>query len=216
MEIDRIYNKGKGKGKGKDKGKDKGKGKQKSGSNSKGYYQKGGKSKDGKGKGKSKQSAEGKGKGQGQQRTQAVCYSCGKTGHMARDCWARDVRQVQFEEQPQQQPSQQANSGNINSQVGAAGSSQGANPANQQRVRRAQMWSDDETFNSVIHDLTAEDEEIVLEPCAFVNMIQVSCEEAEKPQYFCIDIACDNTMEQPQDLLTFDLTDQHALSDSIW
>ena len=88
MEVDRVQ-KGKGgkdqKGKGKDakskgKGKDdKGKGKSKGGKF-------GGGAKEGKGKG-AKDNKGGKGKGNGE-----VCWTCGKPGHQAKDCWrARQV-----------------------------------------------------------------------------------------------------------------------------
>ena len=77
MEVDRLQQKGKdkGKSKGKDpKGKDKGKGKSENGGkNGKG---KGGKEKGGKGRG-----------------TSEVCWTCGKPGHISKDCWR--VRQVE-------------------------------------------------------------------------------------------------------------------------
>ena len=86
MEVDRLQQKGKDKGKSKgkeqkgkskgkvDKGKDKGKGKSDGGAkNGKG---KGGKEKGGKGKS-----------------TSEVCWTCGKPGHMSKDCWR--VRQVE-------------------------------------------------------------------------------------------------------------------------
>ena len=86
MEVDRLQQKGKdkgkstgkeqkGKSKGKtDKGKDKGKGKSDGGAKSgKG---KGGKEKGGKGKSASD-----------------LCWTCGKPGHMSKDCWR--VRQVE-------------------------------------------------------------------------------------------------------------------------
>ena len=108
MELDRIhYRKGKGdKGKG-DKGKsrkgkgDKGKGhygrgrgygKGKGGRKGKGrgYGKgKGGKSGKGKGGGKSVRQVEGKGYGDGNGKggQGVVCYNCGKTGHIASECW---------------------------------------------------------------------------------------------------------------------------------
>ena len=105
MDIGRIQNKGKGKNKGKeskDKGKFDSKGK------SKGYavYGSGGKSQyDQKGKGKGDNKGKGKGGKKGKSsdwnsghKTNAVCYSCGKTGHMQKDCWSRardsNVKQV--------------------------------------------------------------------------------------------------------------------------
>ena len=94
MEIDRVQSKGKSKGsKGKSKDNSKGKSKGK------------GKNKDGKGKGKpsdqnqkgskgnvSLQNDRSKGKGKGDSK---ACYVCGRTGHMAKDCWhSGQVRQV--------------------------------------------------------------------------------------------------------------------------
>ena len=86
MEVDRIKGDGKkGKSKSKEQ-KGKGKGKEDK-SKSKG---KGGKSsgKDGKGKGGGKEGKGGKGKNPSE-----VCWTCGKPGHMAKDCWR--VRQVE-------------------------------------------------------------------------------------------------------------------------
>ena len=86
MEVDRIKGDGKkGKSKSKEQ-KGKGKGKEDK-SKSKG---KGGKSsgKDGKGKGGGKEGKGGKGKNPSE-----VCWTCGKLGHMAKDCWR--VRQVE-------------------------------------------------------------------------------------------------------------------------
>ena len=105
MDISRIQNKGKGKNKGKES---KGKGKFDSKGKSKGYtgYGSGGKSRyDNKGKGKGDNKGKGKGGKKGKssdwnagQKTSAVCYSCGKTGHMQKDCWSRtrdsSVKQV--------------------------------------------------------------------------------------------------------------------------
>ena len=101
MEIDRVKGKGKGKGKskGKDwndwsqgykggKGKDKGKGKSKGkdwNDWSQGY-------KGGKGQGKSKGKDKGKNKGKGGQK--GPCHSCGKMGHLARDCWGQSIQHV--------------------------------------------------------------------------------------------------------------------------
>ena len=80
MEIDRIE---KGKGKGKEKGKGKGKGK---GSPM---------PKGGKGKGKS-EGKKGSGKGAAEV---AICWNCGKKGHLSKDCWSKSkqqqVRQVE-------------------------------------------------------------------------------------------------------------------------
>ena len=111
MEIDRIGQKG-DKGKGKSKGKDtqtfKGKGK--------------GEAKNSKGKGKGQQKGsdynqakgqqKGSGKGDNQKGQKGkseggpvkVCYTCGKPGHLARDCWR--VRQV-ADGSPQQQAQNQ-------------------------------------------------------------------------------------------------------------
>ena len=61
------------------------KGKGKKGKND---YQKG-KGKDAKGKGK-----KGKGEQKGKEGDKATCYTCGKTGHLARDCWRNHIRQV--------------------------------------------------------------------------------------------------------------------------
>ena len=53
-----------------------------------------GKSKDAKGKGK-EGDHNGKGKGNDQQgKGVATCYTCGKPGHLAKDCWKNNIRQV--------------------------------------------------------------------------------------------------------------------------
>ena len=101
MEVDRLQQKGKDKGKSKgkeqkgkskgkvDKGKDKGKGKSDGGAkNGKG---KGGKEKGGKGKG-----------------TSELCWTCGKPGHMSKDCWR--VRQVEAPPAPSMTSSSQQGS----------------------------------------------------------------------------------------------------------
>eukprot|EP00439_Symbiodinium_sp_Y106_P064923 s4869_g10.t1 len=109
MELDRIYykkgkgekgkgDKGKGgKGKG-DKGKGKGYGGRKGGRGSKGKgrgfgrgYGRGfGKGKGGKKGGKNIRQVEGKGyeSGKGKGGQGVVCYNCGKTGHIASECWS--------------------------------------------------------------------------------------------------------------------------------
>ena len=111
MEIDRIGQKGE-KGKGKQKGKDasnfKGKGKGDA-KNSKGKGKGQQKGSD-YGQGKNQQKGNGKGdaqkgqKGKGDGGQMKVCYTCGKPGHLARDCWR--VRQV-ADGSPQQQTQSQ-------------------------------------------------------------------------------------------------------------
>ena len=98
MEIDRIKGKGgdysKSKGKGKDyERKGKGKGDVKGKSKTKGY----GKQPDPGGKGQSKGAGKGEGqKGQKGKGDSKVCYTCGKAGHISKDCWQR-LRQVSEE-----------------------------------------------------------------------------------------------------------------------
>ena len=110
-----LVNKGKEKGKGKRKGKNQGKqgkekGKSQSWDNSwkgKGY----GHQNESKGKGKSE-----KGKGKSKKDvSQLSCHSCGKKGHLARDCWSREkVRQV--EKTGDTQPSAQSDTSPTQSQ----------------------------------------------------------------------------------------------------
>ena len=93
MEIDRIAEKGKGKGKTKGKdggpGKGKGKGEQK-GAKGKGKFMNKGHS-----GGKSSQKGQkADGKGKSKESPVKTCFTCGKPGHMAKDCW-RVVRQVE-------------------------------------------------------------------------------------------------------------------------
>ena len=98
MEIDRIKGKGgdysKSKGKGKDyERKGKGKGDVKGKSKTKGY----GKQPDPGGKGQPKGAGKGEGqKGQKGKGDSKVCYTCGKAGHISKDCWQR-LRQVSEE-----------------------------------------------------------------------------------------------------------------------
>ena len=84
MAIDRVQD-AKGKGK---KGKNdhqKGKGKDAKGKRKKGKGDQKGKEGDQKGKGKGKDR---KGKGV------ATCYTCGKSGHLAKEYWRNNIRQV--------------------------------------------------------------------------------------------------------------------------
>ena len=84
MDVDRVQD-AKGKGK---KGKNdhqKGKGKDTKGKGKKGKGDQKGRDRDHKGKGKGKDQ---KGKGV------ATCYTCGKPGQLAKDCWRNTVRQV--------------------------------------------------------------------------------------------------------------------------
>ena len=93
MEIDRITEKGKGKGK--SKGKDGGPGKGKGKGDQKGTKGKGkapGKGQEGGKIGQKGQKADGKGKTK--ESPIKTCFTCGKPGHMAKDCW-RVVRQVE-------------------------------------------------------------------------------------------------------------------------
>ena len=93
MEIDRITEKGKGKGK--SKGKDGGPGKGKGKGDQKGTKGKGkapGKGQEGGKIGQKGQKADGKGKTK--ESPMKTCFTCGKPGHMAKDCW-RVVRQVE-------------------------------------------------------------------------------------------------------------------------
>ena len=84
MDVDRVQD-AKGKGKKVKNDHQKGKGKDAKGKGKKGQgYQKG-KEGDHKGKGKGKDQ---KGKGV------ATCYTCGKPGHLAKDCWRNNIRQV--------------------------------------------------------------------------------------------------------------------------
>ena len=85
MGVDRVQD-AKGKGK---KGKNdhqKGKGKDAKGKGKKGKLDQKGKESDHKGKGKCKDQ-----KGTG---GVATCYTCGKPGHLAKDCWRNNIRQV--------------------------------------------------------------------------------------------------------------------------
>ena len=97
MDVDYIQNKGKGKGKkgkekGKGKGKDyKGKGKSTWSSSSTGKGKGYGYSYE---KGKSSKGKSDKGKGDGKGKSKEGCFTCGKPGHKARDCWRR-VQQVE-------------------------------------------------------------------------------------------------------------------------
>ena len=86
MEVDRFKGKDKGKGKTKDVKGAKGKGKEEKGkSKGKGGKAVFGPKSEGKGKGGKEK---GKGKGSGQ-----TCWTCGRPGHLAKDCWR--VRQVE-------------------------------------------------------------------------------------------------------------------------
>ena len=86
MEVDRLKGKDKGKGKTKDLKGTKGKGKEEKGkSKGKGGKAVAGPKSEGKGKG-------GKEKGKGKGSTE-TCWTCGRPGHLAKDCWR--VRQIE-------------------------------------------------------------------------------------------------------------------------
>ena len=93
MEVDAVTWKGKGKdGKGKGKQqKGKGKGKQQQ------QQPYNGKGKDGKQNHKGKDKGKGK-QGKGRGKSTAECYTCGKTGHLQRDCWQNPNRVQQVGE----------------------------------------------------------------------------------------------------------------------
>ena len=156
MEIDRIGQKG-------DKGKSKGKGKD-------GYINVKGKGKsDGKnpqGKGKGQQKGQDYGQGKNQQKGNAkgdgqkgqkgkgdggpvkTCFTCGKPGHLARDCWR--VRQV-ADGSPRQQQQQQSQGDASSTWTSTSGSQ--ATTAKTAAVKRiVEVGSVSQEFDNGMHD----------------------------------------------------------------
>lgn len=81
-------------------------------------------------------------------------------------------------------------------------------PNTQQRVRRVRVFPDNEEFDSAIYDLTAADDDHLVENCGFVNMVQASaCQLQQQACWFFMGLAdCQRVELEPHNLPTFDLT----------
>eukprot|EP00435_Cladocopium_sp_Y103_P063067 s2135_g24.t1 len=151
MEFDRIESKGKQKGKGKSKDKNGQKGKSKG--KSKGKDNKGkGKSYEQKGKGFVKYDAKGKGKGEPK-----VCFTCGKPGHMAKDCWqTTQVRQIGSDVNATStavQGSPSSSLGSVSSASQFQSGAQQSSAATQFKVSRIQEIDDVEQHVELVFDM---------------------------------------------------------------
>eukprot|EP00435_Cladocopium_sp_Y103_P044674 s1582_g12.t1 len=156
MEIDRVEGKGKGKGGGKGKSKDKGFQKGKSGGKQKGKDGKGKSKGDGKGSkgGGAADRAKGKGKG-GDNR---ACFICGRSGHLAKDCW-QNVRNVSADAQGSTVAGSPVSSVSGMTSVSQTqpGTQSGSQPSNlqatQHRVARICETCDDAKHDELVFDL---------------------------------------------------------------